>query len=37
MMGRLDAYRRGFGLHWNQFQTGEGATSKKVSIQSHAT
>ena len=28
MCGRLDAYRHSFGLHWNQFQTGESATSK---------
>ena len=28
MCGRLDAYRHNFGLHWNQFQTGESATSK---------
>ena len=28
MMGRLDAYRRSFKLHFNMFLTGEGATSK---------
>lgn len=28
MHARLDAYRRSFGLHFNIFQTGEGATSK---------
>lgn len=28
MYGRLDAYRHSYGLHWNGFGTGKGATSK---------